>query len=500
MQNDLDLNLDAKVCVPPLVHRYEKGEWTLLYDPRNHSVIRANPQGLAAVEAITRFPILRQAVEYIAGSYQMPFEQVADSMLQFTQDLVNTGFLHLGEYKAADITKRKPKPPDNIYIQNTERCNLSCVYCYNLEERAYFVKEHPEMSTEQLKWAIDRICEFDIKQINFCGGEATLRDDLLETAAHVKSHPGALVTLVTNGRQDTDEFTSGAAKLFDCIWVSFDSHHKDLMENHRGKGSYEPALNSIRKLAKVPGRNAILVVSAVISDKNYKTMGDFKRFCLEELGADRFRATTYCPGCASSAEVQWPLQPPPFVTDSSHPMPDQIEASDFADLFDADLEIVWDRRMERVRPWAPMRNHCGVGKGELAMLSNGDLYPCQLLCKPQFLAGNIFDQPLDEIFYGSEVLRRLRDLTVDRLPGCSTCDVKYVCAGGCRANAQELHGSIESHSDFYCDFYHRLAVDALWKDSMIPVQSVTRVRKQYEELKQRKLQQKEAQSEAASLA
>jgi len=486
----MDITFDTKIAVPPLVHRYEKGEWILLYDPRNHSVVRANEQGLAIIETFLLHPRLGDAVDAVARSYGMRFEEVAPSMLQFTFDLVNVGFLHIEEYRPRKVQYRPLDPPDNIYIQNTERCNLSCVYCYNLEERAYFVKEHPEMSTEQLKWAIDQIADFGITQVNFCGGEATLRDDLLEVATYARSR-GRIVTLVTNGQKDTDEFTTEAARLFDCIWVSFDSHQKELMERHRGKGSYEPALNSLRKLARVPGKRAQLVVSAVISDQNWREMGELKRFCLEDLGVDRFRATSYCSGCASSTEVHWPLQPPPFVKDENAPMPGEIALSDFSDLLDFELQLTFDRNRMTMKPMAERRNHCGVGKGELAMVSNGDIFPCQLLCKPQFLAGNIFDQPLPEIFYGSEVLKRVRDLTVDRLPGCSTCDVKYVCAGGCRANALEMHGSIDSHNDYNCGFYHRLAVDALWHDSMIPVQRITQAREAYVEAKAKLVEQAE---------
>ena len=58
-------------------------------------------------------------------------------------------------------------------------------------------------------------------------------------------------------------------------------------------------------------------MSAVVSDLNYQDVSDFRRICLEDIGVDRFRATTYCSGCASSAEIDWPLKPPPFVKDES---------------------------------------------------------------------------------------------------------------------------------------------------------------------------------------
>ncbi len=474
----MDINLGTKLAVPPLVHRYEKGEWTLLYDPRNHAIVRANAQGLAVIEAFMQRPRLGDAIAYVASSFAMEEEQVAEGVLQFAVDLLNAEFLHIGEYKPKEIRDAlgPESPPESIYIQNTERCNLACVYCYNLEERAYFVKEHPEMSTKQMKWAIDQISDFGIPQVNFCGGEPTLRDDLLEVARYAQKR-GRLIAMVTNGRDDSDEFTTAAANLFDVIWVSLDSDDKELAEAHRGKGAFEPAMSCLTKLAKVPNRRAQITVSAVISGLNYKQMPQFRRVCLEDLGVDRFRATSYCPGCASSVEAAWPLDPPPFVADRDVPLPGEIELSDFSDLFEVDLN--YDVTRGQLQPTASMRNHCGVGKGELAMLSNGDIFPCQLLCKPQFLAGNIFDQPLDEIFFGSEVLKQMRDLTVDRLPGCSSCDVKYICVGGCRATALELHGSIEAHADYHCDFYHRLAVDALWHDAMIPVQDITAARESF---------------------
>ena len=496
----MEFNLETEIAVPPLVHRYEKGEWTLLYDPRNQSVIRANPQGLLVIEAVARHGRLGEAIQYISENQQMEFDQVAGPVIEFVANLINSGYLHVDEYRPRRVVDSEElEPPTSIYIQNTEACNLECVYCYNLEERDYFLREHRHMTTEDLKAAIDQVADFGIPQVNFCGGEPTLRKDLLECAEHVRK-TGRFVTMVTNGRADSDEFTSAAAKLFDVIWVSLDSHKEEIMRQHRGQGAYEHAVNSLRKLTRVPGRRASIVVSAVISHLNWQDFAEFKRFCLEDLGVDRFRATTYCPGCASSQEVDWPLQPPPFIQDSTVQLPEEVELSDFSDVMTEELELKFDRVKESLFMATQRRNHCGVGKGELSMLSNGDVFPCQLLCKPQFLAGNIFDQPLEQIFRNSQVLNRLRDLTVERIPGCSTCDVQYVCAGGCRANAMEMHGNIEAHNDYQCDFFHRLAVDALWKDSMIPVQEVAQARQRYQDSKQQLQEQNFARGTPAAEA
>ncbi|MCP4590664.1 MAG: radical SAM protein [bacterium] len=473
----MEVTFDTTVVCPPVIQRHERGEWTLLHDLKNHTVVRVNNQGLAVVEAVARHPRLGDAVAELAARFSMTFDDIAPKVLQFIFDMSNSGFLHIETYKQIKIKRPRLEAPKGIYIQNTERCNLGCVYCFNQEERAHFTKDHPEMTTEQLKWAIDQIADFGIPQINFCGGEPTLRDDLLEVAAHARDR-GRLVCLVTNGREDGDEFLAAAADLFDVVWVSIDSHRREINDRHRGKDSYEPAMRSLRKLVQISDRRAIILAAAVISSNNWEELAEMKRYFLEEIGVDRFRATSYSPGCAVSLEEEWSLQPPPFVRDASVLPPPDTDFADFSAGFDLELEVEYDGKGgKKVRPPARVINHCGVGNGELAMLSNGDIYPCQLLCKPEFLAGNLFDQPLPEIYRESEILQQLRELTVDRIPGCSTCDVRYVCGGSCRATALEMHGDMEAHIDYQCDLYRRNAVDNLWRDSKIPIEHVAEARK-----------------------
>lgn len=495
----MEFTLDSNVIVPPLVHRYEKGDWTLLYDPRNQAVVRANPHGLLVVEAVARHPKLGDAVAYIAAIHHLELERVTAPVIEFVADLINAGFLHLEEYRPRSFRLRDElQPPSSIYIQNTEKCNLKCVYCYNAEVRDFFLRAHPQMDTQQMKWVVDQVADFGIPQVNFCGGEPTLRDDLLEVAEHARSR-GRFVTMVSNGRADSDEFTTAAARLFDVIWISLDSHRPEIMQLHRGEGAYEHAVNSLRKLARVPDRRATVVVSAVISHLNWQEFAELRRFCLEDLGVDRFRATTYSPGSPPEVQEEWPLQPPPFIRDPSLPLPGEVALSDFADQMGLEAELAFDRARHTLVGGSLRRNHCGMALGELAMLSNGDVFPCQLLCKPQFLAGNVFDQPLEQIYRASPVLARLRRISVERVAGCCTCDMRYVCGGSCRANAMEMHGSLESHNTFQCEFLHRNATDSLWLDSLIPIKELAQTRERYRSAKE-KLRAADAASREGSAA
>jgi radical SAM protein with 4Fe4S-binding SPASM domain len=98
---------------------------------------------------------------------------------------------------------------------------------------------------------------------------------------------------------------------------------------------------------------------------------------------------------------------------------------------------------------------CALADREISISATGDVYPCQLLHAPEFLAGNIRKQPLKEIYYESEALKKARGVTIDTLEKCSLCPIRLLCAGGCRARDYYEVGSIEKVGEF-CE-YERLA-------------------------------------------
>ena len=62
----------------------------------------------------------------------------------------------------------------------------------------------------------------------------------------------------------------------------------------------------------------------------------------------------------------------------------------------------------------------------------------------KFLLGNILNDDLLNIWNYSDVLQEFRDLTVDKIEGCSTCKLRNYCGGGCRAIAYSYTNNIKS--------------------------------------------------------
>ena len=68
-----------------------------------------------------------------------------------------------------------------VHFQIADRCNHTCVHCYQIQG------QKGELTTEQVKAALDRMAASGAFFVTFSGGEATLRADLFELIAHARS-------------------------------------------------------------------------------------------------------------------------------------------------------------------------------------------------------------------------------------------------------------------------------------------------------------------------
>lgn len=74
--------------------------------------------------------------------------------------------------------------PQEIKLEITSRCNLSCGFCFNINS---FKRNERELSTSQIFKIIDKIKKEGIKRIRFTGGEPFLRKDIIEILKYAKS-------------------------------------------------------------------------------------------------------------------------------------------------------------------------------------------------------------------------------------------------------------------------------------------------------------------------
>lgn len=99
-------------------------------------------------------------------------------------------------------------------------------------------------------------------------------------------------------------------------------------------------------------------------------------------------------------------------------------------------------------PCLPKRlTGCGAGHEYLACSPAGDLYPChQFVGQEEFKLGNVWEG-IKNLDWG----RKFRSAHVMNKEPCRKCWARFLCSGGCHANAYSFNGDIFAPYSIGCD-------------------------------------------------
>ena len=99
-------------------------------------------------------------------------------------------------------------------------------------------------------------------------------------------------------------------------------------------------------------------------------------------------------------------------------------------------------------PCLPKRlRGCGAGHEYLAVVPNGDIYPChQFVGREGYVIGNVYE--------GLKNFKMMRDFRMNHVfskPECVECWAKFFCSGGCHANYEAFAGDIHKPFHITCE-------------------------------------------------
>lgn len=99
-------------------------------------------------------------------------------------------------------------------------------------------------------------------------------------------------------------------------------------------------------------------------------------------------------------------------------------------------------------PCLPKRlRGCGAGHEYLAVVPNGDIYPChQFVGRDGYVIGNVY-----EGLKNMKMMREFRENHVLNKPECIGCWAKFFCSGGCHANNETYAGDIHKPFHISCE-------------------------------------------------
>lgn len=330
----------------------------------------------------------------------------------------------------------------NAVWELTMACNMRCKHCGS----SCTTKQDDELTTEEALNLCDQLAELGMKEITLSGGELTLRNDWHMIAKRLTDH-GIVTSMITNGWLLDDEMIAKAKDAdIRTIAISIDG----LQKTHdaiRRTGSFERDLKALRKIrtAKInPG------VVTTLHEANFPELEGMYNFFLDAgVTIWQFQIALPMGNFTHHKDLYLKKERMKQIIDFCY---SKIEGdirmcpSDCIGYF-TQKEIDLAEKILGVRAvW----NGCPAGKNGIGILCNGDIVGCTSIRDKQFVAGNIRNTPLRQIWESEDSFRWNREFKKSDLKGfCHDCIYGDKCLGGCTNSRYCFGGDIYSENE-YC--------------------------------------------------
>lgn len=298
-----------------------------------------------------------------------------------------------------------------VYFHVTQRCNLRCSYCYN----KYNINKRDELDINQIDEISKKLKKLGIKKVVLTGGEALIRDDIVDIA-YLFKNKNIKIELLTNGTMLDKRME--ILDIVDSVIISIDTF--DSIKNKR-KGLDINKLKKTLDNIKYENFNKVKLRSVICNDDK-ESWKEVKKYCLNHN--IQFISSIFIP---NNQEEEY-LIPSEEILDNQYMFLEQKNITGIV---------------------------CGAGYKELAIDSNGDVYPCQALIKPHMKIGNIISNDFENNMITSHTVLIYKNRMLSEIKQCESCIYKYLCGGGCPAISYNLYQSLDVAPIPICKFYKK---------------------------------------------
>lgn len=424
--------MSLKLKLPTGIKRIEKEDKILFFNPNIPSWLVTNQNGAFLLSLCDGTNTVSDIVDALAETNGI--DEAAKAKRFFDEAIVSGIFDN--PISSTIPIKQEKQTLSLVQFSVSRKCNLNCKYCYATDR---VENKYPKMVLNDYISVVDDITGFsEGVEFTITGGEPLLNKDVFKIAQYIRSKHSS-VDILTNGTLISSSNIDDIKQSFDKVSISLDGSTKERHEFFRGKGSYNKTMKAIDLLEKngVPFRLSMTVNRLNIND-------------VEDMAAKYGNRLSFQPlfpaGNAKKSDE-----------DLSITGKDYYEA--LKNAFGVNPMGYCESTLSAARQ--KRRCKCAVGGSELSISETGDIYPCQLLHYPQFLIGNIHKDKVSELYETSLIIKQCSEMVVDNIEGCSSCFLRYVCGGACRARAFHECGDIHTCGSF-CEYEKLSFVDGIF--------------------------------------
>jgi len=423
----------------------EKGNRVILVNLWEHTWVKLKKEALSLLEKAIKFGT-EETLSVMNKEERQEFRKLIIS-------LKKKGYVtfDLGEVEEERVLTNEDWEwlPKTAYYEVSEKCNLSCKFCYS--NSPYAAKPYKGNLVLERK-ILKKLSDINVLSLILSGGEPLLNEDVFEIVKIAKDMiPNVAIT--TNGTLIGIE---EAKKLrdagVDVIQLSVESPKERIHDYLRGEGTFKKTMTAIDNLKKAGFEGEKLIITATIMKHNIESLKDFTSFAedigvkssyslFQSSGRGKYTANKFAVSCGSLLSFYFNLLK---------------ESGGFPEDSEKHFNLANDLIAKEIVP--KVQNDCGIGKLTIAVKEKGNLVPCHLfLSSDDFILGNILEEGTVE-----KAVNFVNSLpSIDEVEGCKDCDIRYFCANGCLGSVYFRHNNFNGRNP-YCEFYKKYKSSIIW--------------------------------------
>lgn len=318
--------------------------------------------------------------------------------------------------------------PTEVHLSITNACPNGCAHCYMDST----VADPNELTTTELKHALDRLAEMGVFHVAMGGGEALTRPDVFEIAHHARE-VGLVPNLTVSGSL-LDEETAAKMTAFGQVNVSLDGVGEEY-GTLRDPDMFDRADRALDLLIRAGVPTG---VNCVVARTNFRGLPALFDYAADK-GANEIEFLRFKPSGRGARDYesakttyQQNIELIPMLSRSSqeHGIQAKIDCSFVPMLCRHEPPIDYLD--------ASATYGCEAGNVLIGAKSDGSVNGCSFLPPTKV---TVFDVP--ERWMDSPELLELRSWESRAPEPCASCAYLAICKGGCRAVALHVHGSYD---------------------------------------------------------
>lgn len=409
-------------------HFLSRGNW-LLFDVNALNVIPSfRVDGFILDSVMSPLPRAEIVAQVISSGF--PIAEVR----QRVNALIKARLLLRTDEKVVLAKLGKPTSYATFMVNVSQRCNLTCPYCYvNKGHFDYVEKPIPRMRAETAAQIVARIFEnfpgISTYGYHFYGGEPLMNFPVIQQivdAAEVKATETRTHTdyhITTNGTLLTSEIADFMDRHRFTVYISIDGNearHDELRKYVNGKGSFADVE---RNLEHLRGKAGVHLIRSSVIRKGFRLQEALEH--LEDQGAQQCKAERVRLRAGEALSLEGPDHDE-YIRDIEGLIDHYIS---YLRSGRKPMDFRLSSKILQIYTRTPRNFFCPAGDRMFGISSDGEIYPCALhVGRPQSKLGDIhrgIDRSKQQAFRAKFAPENQRE--------CSTCWTRHLCGGGCSA-------------------------------------------------------------------